>query len=127
MTFWKVLMLSPNNNFFDEGVSPRQTALRFAAREGREAAVAELIRRHADVSQRTAHGILPIELASGGCALLIRQEACRRIKVGKMMENACRMGHGIFAVHVPSGGLVIKHGWPQSPPLSSMIAMDLHG
>ena len=46
--------------------------------------MAELIRRHADVSQRTAHGILPIELASGGCALLIRQEACRRIKVRRI-------------------------------------------
>ena len=46
--------------------------------------MAELIRRHADVLQRTAHGILPIELASGGCALLIRQEACRRIKVRRI-------------------------------------------
>ncbi|CAL1140086.1 unnamed protein product [Cladocopium goreaui] len=42
----------------ERGCAPRQTALHFAAREGREAA-----------------------LASGGCALLIRQEACRRIKV----------------------------------------------
>ena len=46
-------------------LTPRQTALHFAAREGRDAAVAELIRRHADVSRRSAHGILPLELAAG--------------------------------------------------------------
>ena len=36
-----------------------QTALHFAAREGRCEAVRELIRRKADVGRRTAHGILP--------------------------------------------------------------------
>ena len=60
----------------------RQTALHFAAREGRDAAVQELIRRHADVARRTAHGILPLELAQPNCQALIREEACRRIKAG---------------------------------------------
>jgi len=58
-----------------------QTALHFAAREGRDAAVQELIRRHADVARRTAHGILPLELAQPNCQTLIREEASRRIKV----------------------------------------------
>lgn len=75
--------LSPtqrNNPGFHLGL--RQTALHFAAREGRDAAVRELIRRHADVARRTAHGILPLELAQPNCQTLIREEASRRIKAG---------------------------------------------
>lgn len=63
--------------------------------------MAELIQRQADVSQRTAHGILPMELAQPNCALLIRQEASRRIKApGKPPpEGQERQGAGVQAGH----------------------------
>lgn len=73
-----------------------QTALHFAAREGRREAVQELLRRRADVGRRTAHGILPLELtADPECALMIREEAARRIKVAeqdieRLQDQLCR-------------------------------------